>query len=90
MFNRKSRALTIKLIVLIVTGLILIATSSHVWAEFKYGDQWLAKQVGENRYDNKFKILSRAIKEKPYYQFYDNLSLGKTLDDLIRYNSTRF
>lgn len=59
-------------------------------AEFKYGDQWLAKQVRENRYDNKFKILSRAIKEKPYYQFYDNLSLGKTLDDLIRYNSTRF
>ena len=38
MFNRKSRALTIKLIVLIVTGLVLIATSSHVWAEFKYGD----------------------------------------------------
>ena len=38
MFNRKSRALTIKLIGLIVTGLVLIATSSHVWAVFKYGD----------------------------------------------------
>lgn len=38
MFERKSRRLTIKLIALMTTGLILIATSSSAWAQMKYED----------------------------------------------------
>ena len=38
MFSKKSRFLTIKIFALILTGIVLIATSSNIWAQFKYGD----------------------------------------------------
>lgn len=40
MFSRKSRLLTLKVYALILTGIALIATSSLVWAELKYGDSF--------------------------------------------------
>jgi len=38
MFSRKSRLFTLKIFALIITGIALIATSSYVWADVKYGD----------------------------------------------------
>ncbi|MBP3398781.1 MAG: putative lipid II flippase FtsW [Erysipelotrichaceae bacterium] len=38
MFSRKSFWLTIKIYALILTGVVLIATSSNIWAQFKYDD----------------------------------------------------
>lgn len=38
MFSRKSRPLTIKILALILTGIVMIMTSSDVWAQFKYDD----------------------------------------------------
>ncbi len=38
MFSRKSRMLTIKVLALVGTGILLIATSSNAWAQMKYDD----------------------------------------------------
>lgn len=40
MFHRKTRVLTLEILTLVTLGLIMIASSSVSWAEFKYNNPW--------------------------------------------------
>ena len=40
MFHRKNRLLLIEVLTLVAAGLIMIASSSVYWAEFKYHNPW--------------------------------------------------
>ena len=38
MFNKKSRRLTIEILILVVIGVIMVGSSSRVWAHAKFND----------------------------------------------------
>ena len=38
MFSRKCRVLTLEILLLVMIGIIMVASSSRVWAEYKFDD----------------------------------------------------
>ena len=38
MFSRRCRVLTLEVLLLVVIGIVMVASSSRVWAEYKFDD----------------------------------------------------
>ena len=55
----------------------------------QYGQEWLHKQMAKGKFNEGFAIPSRIVVRRSHLQYYDELCMKDTFNNLIRHHSTR-